>query len=166
MSIVKRVFKMTLATVLSFMSAAVFADTPADELSGTWIDTTKYKDYPLVKLHFSGSKITVENMFDKTFTVEYEIKDREKDQFLVSFEYTYKVKRGNGRIIDRTERPVFLLHVEDGLPILSDHIFEYDGRGLILGNEYLKEENYREGFESLMKTKLNSRKPIPTYMEE
>ena len=165
MSIISRIFKTTLTVVLPFLSVGVSADPLQDKLAGTWVETIQFKDYPLVVLHFEGSKVKVENMYDKTFTVEYKISDVEKDQFLVSFEYTHKEKRGNGRIIDRTERPEFLFHMEDGVPILSDYLFEYDGRGLILGDEYLKKENYRKGFESRLKVKLDNQKPVPTYIE-
>ena len=50
--------------------------------------------------------------------------------------------------------------------ILSEMVFEYDGRGLIVWKEYLRKENFTDGFESQLSKKLNGTKPVPTVMGE
>ncbi|MBO4793776.1 MAG: hypothetical protein J5556_04325, partial [Deltaproteobacteria bacterium] len=87
------------------------------------------------------------------------------DGFCISFEYSYKVKRGNGRIVERKATPEFLFHVENGRPILSQKEFEYDGRGPILLEEFLREEDFVDGFRSELKHRMNDR-PAPSMMKE
>ncbi len=50
--------------------------------------------------------------------------------------------------------------------ILSERVYELDGRGPIIMGEYLRKENFTDGFESQLKKKLNNTKPVPTVMEE
>ena len=50
--------------------------------------------------------------------------------------------------------------------ILSERVYELDGRGEIVCKEYLRKENFTDGFESQLSKKLNSTKPAPTMMGE
>lgn len=61
-----------------------------------------------------------------------------------------------------------IIHVEehDGhlITILSNLLMEYDGRGLIVGSEYVHEDDYQfvaADFESKLRHHLNDRNPIP-----
>ena len=104
-------------------------------------------------------------MWTHSAEVPFRITDRKGGEFTVTFEYRYKVRRGNGRIVERREMPEFLYHVEDGRPILSEKEFEYDGRGPILLEEFLREEDFVDGFRSQLKHQMNDR-PIPSMMRE
>ncbi len=153
------------AALIALLPAAALADSVSRRLEGTWIETKQFKNYPRTVLHFKGRKLSFENMYDKPATVEYNVTEKKGDTFSISFEYRYNVKRGNGRIVERVERPEFLYHVENGRPILSEKEFEYDGRGPILMSEYLREEDFTDGFESELKKKMNNR-PFPPMMKE
>ncbi|MBR5998243.1 MAG: hypothetical protein IK027_03965 [Deltaproteobacteria bacterium] len=158
-------FCMVIAALFSIMPVAARADDISDKLDGTWIETRQIKDCRRTVLHFNGRNLRVENMFDKEISVEYTITEKKADEFSISFEYRHKVKRGNGRIVEYREAPEFLFHVENGRPILSQMVIEFDGRGLIVWNEYLRKENFADGFESELRKKLNNR-PAPPMMKE
>lgn len=153
--------------LLAALPAFANADAISDRLEGTWTETRQYKDYPRAVLHFEGQNLRLEHVFDEDVTVEYKVTEqKDDDDFSITFEYWHKVKRGNGRIIDRKESRDYRYHVEDGRPILSEMVFEYDGRGLIVFGEFLRKENFTDGFESELKKKLNNTKPVPTMMQE
>ncbi len=145
---------------------AAQADGVAAVLEGTWIETVQTENYPRTVLHFQGSTVRFENMFGTSASAGYSVTEKKDDGFSISFEYRYKAKRGNGRIVERRERPDFLFHVENGRPILSETAIELDGRGLVILSEYLRKEEFINGFESELRKKLNSRKPVPTTMGE
>ena len=152
--------------LLAALPAFANADAISDRLEGTWTETRQYKDYPRAVLHFEGQNLRLEHVFDEDATVEYKVTEqKDDDDFTITFEYWHKVKRGNGRIIDRRESRDYRYHVEDGRPILSGMVFEYDGRGLIVFGEFLRKENFTDGFESELKKKLNNREAVPTMMK-
>ena len=152
--------------LLAALPAFANADAISDRLEGTWTETRQYKDYPRAVLHFEGQNLRLEHVFDEDVTVEYKVTEqKDDDDFSITFEYWHKVKRGNGRIIDRRESRDYRYHVEDGRPILSEMVFEYDGRGLIVFGEFLRKENFTDGFESELKKKLNNREAVPTMMK-
>ena len=152
--------------LLAALPAFANADAISDRLEGTWTETRRYKDYPRAVLHFEGQNLRMEHVFDEDATVEYKVTEKkDDDDFTITFEYWHKVKRGNGRIIDRRESRDYRYHVEDGRPILSEMVFEYDGRGLIVFGEFLRKENFTDGFESELKKKLNNREAVPTMMK-
>ncbi len=160
-----KIFCILAATLISMLPTSSIADSISDKLDGTWIETEKIKDYPRTILHFKGKKLRFENLFGNSATVDYKIMDKKKEEFTVTFEYRYKVKRGNGRIVEHMVSPEFLYHVENGRPILSEKEFEYDGRGPIIMNEYLKEKDFIDGFRSVLQHRLNDRS-APSMMKE
>ena len=152
--------------ILGMLAAAFITLTPvSDKLDGTWVETVKIKDYPRTILHFKGEELRFENMYDSSATVRYRVTEKKADSFTVTFEYRHKVRRGNGRIVEFREAPEFLFHVENGRPILSEKEFEYDGRGPIIMREFLRKEDFIDGFISELKHRLNDR-PIPSMMKE
>ena len=157
-------FSILAAALLSMIPASAMADSITEKLDGTWIETVQLENYPRTILHFSGRKLRVENMYENEITVEYAVTDEKTDEFTVSFEYRYKVKRGNGRIVEHRDAPDFLFHMENGRPILSQMAVEDDGRGLIILNEFLPEKDFIDGFTSALKHRLNDRPAPPTYM--
>ena len=159
-----------LAAVIAAGSALTPAGASEDDalvqkLTGSWTDTRQFRDEPRSAMLFKGKQVTLKNFIAKDVTTDYRISDITKDGFTVSFEFTHKVKRGNGRIIDRREIFEFLWHEDQGHPVLSARGFEYDGRGAIILEEFMRDEELIDGYESLLKKELNNRKPIPTYME-
>ena len=160
-----KLFCIIAATLFSILPIAAMADEVSDKLDGTWIQTRQIEDFPRTVLHFSGRKIRVEHMFDKEFVAEYNVTEKKADEFSISFEYRHMVKRGNGRIVEHRERPDFLFHVENGRPILSETVIELDGRDLIVMGEYLRKEDFVDGFESELRKKLNNR-PYPPMTKE
>ncbi len=159
-----RLLRMIAAVLLPLVPAAALA-APADgRLEGTWIGTEQFRDCPRAVLHFRGGELRFENFYDKPATVRYEVRDEKGGEFTVTFEYRYKVLRGNGRIVERREQPEFLYHVEDGRPVLSRKEFEYDGRGPILMDEFLREQDFVDGFRSELKHRMNDR-PAPPMMK-
>ena len=152
--------------LLAALPAFANADAISDRLEGTWTETRQYKDYPRAVLHFEGQNLRLEHVFDEDVTVEYKVTEqKDDDDFSITFEYWHKVKRGNGRIIDRKESRDYRYHVENGRPILSEMVFEYDGRGLIVFGEFLKKDDFTDGFESQLKKELNNREAVPTMMK-
>ncbi len=161
-----KIFEAFLAMILSIFPAFATGGAVSDRLEGTWTETRQYKDYPRAVLHFEGQNLRLEHVFDEDVTVEYKVSEqKDPDDFTITFEYWHKVKRGNGRIIDRKESRDYRYHVENGRPILSEMVFEYDGRGLIVFGEFLRKENFTDGFESELKKKLNNREAVPTMMK-
>ena len=160
-----KLFSILAAVLFAMLPFPAMADSVSDRLDGTWIETEQIKDYPRTVLHFEGRKLRFEHLFGQSATVEYRVTEKNANDFIVTFEYSYKVKRGNGRIVERRETPEFLFHVENGRPILSEKEFEYDGRGPIIMNEFLREEDFVDGFKSELKHKLNDR-PVPSMMKE
>ncbi|MBR6468678.1 MAG: hypothetical protein IKT16_11075, partial [Desulfovibrio sp.] len=77
----------------------------------------------------------------------------------------YKVKRGNGRIVDSRSCMDLRWHVEDGRPVLSEEVIEYDGRGLMIWKEFLRQEDFVDGFASKLKRRLDAQEPVPTWKE-
>lgn len=160
-----KIFAMLAAALCSLFPAAACADAFSDKLEGTWLAVRQFEDRPRTTVTFKGSKVRLENIYTQPVTVEYKVTENNKDGFTVYFEYTHKVKRGNGRIIDSRDIYELFYHEEDGRPILSEQVIEYDGRGLIIMGEYLRKENFTDSFESRLKRELNSKKPVPTVME-
>ncbi len=151
--------------ILAF-SGCSMGSSISDRLEGTWTETRQYKDYPRAVLHFKGQSLRMEHVFDEEVTVEYKVTEqKDADDFTISFEFWHKVKRVNGRIIDRKETRDYRYHVENGRPILSEMVVEYDGRGLIVFGEFLRKDNFTDGFESELKKKLNNREAVPTMMK-
>ncbi|MBQ8706990.1 MAG: hypothetical protein IJ523_02745 [Succinivibrionaceae bacterium] len=161
----KKLIKVTAASLLYLLPLASCAEIPQDkQLEGTWIETEAIGDYPRTVLHFENSRLRIENMYDKTVVTDYAIRDIQGEEFAVSYEFIHKVKRANGRIIDRKEQGVLFFHTQDGLSILSQDVFEYDGRGRIFFGEFLKKDDFRDGFVSDMKKRLNSAPAVSTMM--
>ncbi len=175
-----KVFSMIAAALLSIVSGAGGtaspdagsgkADKEADDVSarlkGEWLNTVKYENSPRSVLRFEGNKVNFE-LFGRTGSAEYKVTEKKAaDRFSITFAYSYKVKRGNGRIVEYTDRPELMFHVENGRPILSETVFEFDGRGLIIMGEYLRKEDFVDGFHSELSHQLNDRAPVPTVMEE
>jgi hypothetical protein len=159
-----KIFSILAAVILFMLPASAMADSISDKLDGTWIETVQLENYPRTILHFNGRELRVENMYDNEITVEYAVTDKKVDEFTVSFEYRYMVKRGNGCIVEYRDAPDFLFHMENGRPILSQTAIELDGRGLIILNEFLPEKDFIDGFTSALKHRLNDRPAPPTYM--
>lgn len=161
-------FALALAvTALSFVPGVIRGeDSFSERLNGTWAETFQYRDNPRSMLVFRGKKVTIRNLLEHDVTTDYRISEVSGDGFTVNFEFTHKVKRGNGRIIDRREIFEYLYHTDRGHPILSSRDFEYDGRGLIILTEFMREDELVDGYESEMRQTLNSKKAIPTYVEE
>ncbi|WP_274969058.1 hypothetical protein [Succinimonas amylolytica] len=142
------------------------ADSFSERLEGTWAETFQYKDSPRMLLLFRGKEVTLRNFFKNDVTTDYRISEVSQEGFTVYFEFTHKVKRGNGRIIDRREIFEYLYHTDQGHPMLSSRDFEYDGRGPIILTEFMRENELIDGYESEMRKTLNYRDPVPTYVEE
>lgn len=160
-----KILEALLAMILSIFPAFATGSAVSDRLEGTWTETRQYKDYPRAVLHFEGQKLRMEHVFDEEVTVEYKVTEqKDADDFTISFEFLHKVKRANGRIVDRRESRDYRYHVENGRPILSEMVFEYDGRGLVVFGEFLRKDNFTDGFESELRKKLNSSMPAPTMM--
>lgn len=160
-----KIIEAFLAMILSIFPIFASGDAISDRLEGTWTETKQYKDYPRTVLHFEGKNLRMEHVFDEAATVEYKvIEQKDADDFTISFEYWHKVKRANGRIIDRRESRDYRYHVENGRPILSEMVFEYDGRGLIVFGEFLRKDNFIDGFESELRKTLNNRGSAPTII--
>ncbi|MBS7327926.1 MAG: hypothetical protein KIG68_04140 [Oxalobacter sp.] len=49
--------------------------------------------------------------------------------------------------------------------ILSERVYELDGRGPIIMGEYLRKENFTDGFESQLKKELNNQEAVPAMMK-
>ena len=174
-----KVFSMIAAALLSIVSGAGGQASPdagsgksdkeADDVSarlkGEWLNTVKYENSPRSVLRFEGNKVNFE-LFGRTGSAEYKVTEKKSaDSFTIKFEYSYKEKRGNGRIVEYTDRPELMFHVENGRPVLSETMFECDGRGLIIMGESLRKENFVDGFQSELRHRLNDQTPIPTMQE-
>ncbi len=153
------------AVLLAALPVFAHADAFSDRLDGTWIQTIQIKDSPRAVLHFDGQKLHFENLYATAATVEYKVIEQGKKDFVINFEYHHQVERGKGRFIDATETRDIRYHVENGLPILSERVYELDGRGEIVWKEYLRKENFTDGFESELRKKLNNREAVPTMMK-
>ena len=140
--------KLTLITaaMLTILPAAGLAGEPDDLLKGIWIDTVSYKDMPRTELHF-GDNSTV------------------KIVNLEKFQYSHQVVKPNGREVKFTEYFELLYHEDDGFPVLSQEIMEFDGRGIIIMTEYMKKDALIDNFSSALKKRLNGRKPVSSYRE-
>lgn len=142
------------------------ADTSGLGLDGTWIQTEQIKDFPKTELHFKGKNLRFKNLFGASATVEYQVREKNADGTIIFIEYVHKVKRGNDRVIERRDMRELLLHVEDGRPILSETEIEFDGRGPIILREFLRKQDFIEGFQSERKRRLNGAPSIPTMMPQ
>jgi len=105
-------FSILAAALFFILPLSAMAGSVSSKLDGTWIETEQVKGNPRTILHFEGRKLRFENLFDQSATVKYRVTEKNADGFVISFEYRYKVKRGNGRIVERREIPEFLFHVE------------------------------------------------------
>ena len=139
------------------------ADTSGYGLDGTWMETEG--SLPRASLHFKGKKLRFKNLFGDSGTVEYQVREKNADGTTIFIEYSHKVKRGE-RMIERREILGLLLHVENGRPILSEEIFEHDGRGPMIWREFVRKEDFVEGFQSERKRTLNGAPSIPTMMPQ
>lgn len=79
--------------------------------------------------------------------------------------YSYKILDDAREIHIQYGVEDILYHEEDGIPILSKTIMEYDGRGLIILEEYVKEQDEGKISISQLKQKRNDIKPVPMAME-
>ena len=155
-----------IATIMSLFSPALYASHYNDLLEGNWVVTSIYnKEIPRAELHFKGNQVEIVNVEEKPITTEYTIKDIQLTKFVVNFEYSHDVTRGNGRVVTYTEHYDLLFHIDGGHFILSNQGFEYDGRGPIIMEEYMKKEELIDGYQSELSQKLNNHKPVPTYKE-
>ena len=136
------------------------------KLNGEWVNTVKYSNNSRSILRFEGQKVHFENLFGRSGSSEYQVTEKRADSFCIKFEYSYKVKRGNGNMVEYTDQPEFIFHIENGRPILSEQMFEADGRGLIIMSEYLRKEDFTDGFESELSHKLNSQIAVPTVVAD
>ena len=141
------------------------ADTSGHGLDGTWIQTEQMGDPPRASLRFKGKNVRFKNLFGDSGTVEYQVREKNADGTIIFIEYSHKVKRGE-RMIERREILELLLHVENGRPILSEEIFEHDGRGPMIWREFVRKEDFVEGFQSERKRTLNGAPSIPTMMPQ
>lgn len=149
---------MDLSDIWSAIVAAVLSLIPVSgKLDGTWIEAEQIKGNPRVALHFKGNSVTFENLYDKALTVKYTVSERTFDDFTITVEYKHDIQKPNGRVVEHEFSHEFLYHVENGRPILSEKGFEYDGRGSIILSEYLRKENFEDGFKSELKRKYNSK---------
>ena len=157
----------TLACLALALAPACACAAPAhSRLEGTWMETRPSKDSPRGVMHFKGGKVRLENIFSSTpLELDYKLAEGNGQEFVVSFEYRYKVKRGNGRIVDSRSCMDLRWHVEDGRPVLSEEVIEYDGRGLMIWKEFLRQEDFVDGFASKLKKRLDAQKPVPTWKE-
>ncbi len=153
--------------ILGTIAAAVISLAPvSDKLDGTWIETEQFKDHPRAVLHFKGRNLRFENMFGTSDTVEYKVMEKKADNFRIMFEYRYELKKPSGRIVEHDVAPEYLYHEENGRPILSEIGFEYDGRGSIVMSEYLRKEDFIDGFRSELLHKLNDRSAPPMMKKQ
>ena len=141
------------------------ADSSGYGLDGTWIQTEQMGKPPRASLRFKGGNVRFKNLFGQSGTVEYQVREKNADGTTIRFEYSYKEKRGD-REIESKQIIGLLLHVENGRPILSEEIFEYDGRGAMIWREFVRKEDFVEGFESERKRTLNGAPSIPTTMPQ
>ncbi len=143
----------------------------AQKFKGTWICTTKYGDYPRTTLHFSANKtLRIENFLDEPFTVTYKIiTDDEEDGYhflglqqhsTIAFNHEYKITKPSGTVVDSELSMKMILHEEEGRPIISLMGFEYDGRGIIVMQEFLLKDQFEDNFRSSLAKKLNDRPRI------
>ena len=160
-----KLFSILAAAALFLPHLTAMADDAGGRLDGTWIETVRFENHPRTVLHFSGREVRVENMYDREITAGYAVTEKNADEFTVSFEHRYTVRRGNGRVVERRDVHEFLYHVENGRPILSQTAIELDGRGLIILEEFLREEDFTDGFTSGLRRRLNGR-PAPSMMKE
>ncbi len=79
--------------------------------------------------------------------------------------YSYKILDDAREIHIQYGVEDILYHEEDGIPILSKTIMEYDGRGLIVLEEYVKEQDEGKISISQLKQSRNDVKPVPMAME-
>ena len=160
--------KLTLITaaMLTILPAAGLAGEPDDLLKGIWIDTVSYKDMPRTELHFGdNSTIKIVNLEKDPVTVTYTVDDLIDNQYRVKFQYSHQVVKPNGREVTFTEYFELLYHEDDGFPVLSQEIMEFDGRGIIIMTEYMKKDALIDNFSSALKKRLNGRKPVSSYRE-
>ena len=151
---------------LALAPACACAGKAQARLEGTWMETSPGKDRPRGVMHFKGGKVRLENVFSSApLELPYTVAERGGQEFLVTFEYRYKVRRGNGRIVDSRSCMDLRWHVEDGRPVLSEEVIEYDGRGLMIWKEFLRKEDFVDGFASKLKQRLDAQKPVPTWKE-
>lgn len=149
------------AVLLCLIAAAALAGNSGRRLSGTWLEANPSEKLPRAVLHFKGSKVRFENYYGTTGEAKYKITDRDEDGFTVAFEFISKLERPSGEIQDYEEYIELRWHTEEGRPILSEMGFEHGGRGPIVMAEFLRKDDYTEGFESELKKERNARHESP-----
>ena len=150
--------------LLSLAPLAAGAETMCGKLEGTWVETRPVQGSARTTLHFEGDTVRIGNVYKTPVTVRYSTTQKHNG-CEVTAQYRHKVTRGNGCVVDRTDIFEFLLHEEDGVAILSETVFEYDGRGLLIFREFLREDRFTDGFESRLSKKLRNTVPAKTVME-
>ncbi len=161
-----KLFGMLACAALALAPAGVPAAGAHARLEGTWMETKPLRDHPRGVMHFKDGKVRLENVFYQTpLEVEYKIVREEGETFALVFEWRHKVKRGNGRIVDSRDVMELRWHVEDGRPVLSEEVVELDGRGLMIWREFLRREDFADGFESKFKRRLDASDPAPAAKE-
>ncbi len=162
-----KLFSLLACCALAAAPACACAGEAGARLEGVWMETAPLQGHPRGVMHFKDGKVRLENVFSSTpLELAYSIAGRSGEEFAVSFEYSRKVKRGNGRIVDSRDCMALRYHVEDGRPVLSEEVIELDGRGLLIWKEFLRREDFADGFESKLKRGLNARVPAPTAKED
>ncbi|MBR5420551.1 MAG: hypothetical protein IK115_05325 [Lachnospiraceae bacterium] len=119
-------------------------------------------DYPPAKVFLAPGILYYDSMGEKGLAVY-----RSQRSFTGEGVKELKILKG------RPPVESYLLHREhvDGryIWILSDTLFEYDGRGLIVFNEYCRAFDRKylpEGYESELCHSLNDREAVPTYVTD
>ena len=125
-------------------------------LNGDWQEVNVMEGFNPYKLTISADKVTL--------TTDYAV---------TSSSYTTKEEDGNMIIEALPHNCVYMLYhtqnVDDSLiHIISMMEMEYDGRGLIVCYEFVKEEDVSKvpsDFRSDLMKEYNDREAIPTYIE-
>ncbi|MBQ6453644.1 MAG: hypothetical protein IJJ14_04720 [Coriobacteriales bacterium] len=139
-------------------------DFAAYELSGEWVEVGS--DDPAI-LIFTKDSLRYENFYgmDGTATFTYQ------NRVISGVNCTYIEVKPN----DNNPYLAELIYTRDerGIPfgVLSLIMFEYDGRGMVVTDEFVMRENLRyvdDDYQSELRHALNDADPIPTsmYVEE
>ena len=161
----KKNFKMILFLLLFLITVlfCAFFLMAQDRISyGTYSEITGDTEYEPATVMLFPWIIRYDSMGEKGFAIY-----RTEKSYLGDDVVELKIVKGTPPVES------YLLHREiiDGRSvwILSDTLFEYDGRGLVIFNEYCKIPDRRylpDDFESTLKHQLNDREATPTYVTD
>ena len=141
------------------------AGSVSSRLAGTWVQTVQMENLPRASLHFKGNTLRFKNLHGVSGSVEYKVRGEDADGVTIGIYYTYEEKDRDGEKRNGILTRDFLLHVENGRPILSEKIVAHDGPGPIIFNEFLRKKDFVDGFESERKRMMNDRPAIPMMQE-